>query len=172
MLQQIIIHTPIWVWAILAFLLYRGLLASRDRELGLKSIFVIPLVMLLLSLQGIAATFGFNLASTASWLASLLLGGAIAWRLVNERDVKILPQRAGVFYRGSWGPMLLMMAIFLIKYCVNVMLSIHAAWRGDTGFIALVCLAYGLFNGLFLGKMLRVLLMYKQQAAVLARAEA
>ena len=32
MIQQIVSHTPVYVWALLAFLLYRGYLASRDRE--------------------------------------------------------------------------------------------------------------------------------------------
>lgn len=164
MLEQILIHTPAWVWALLAFLVYRGILASKDRELGLRAVLVIPLVMLLLSMQGIAGTFGFNIVSTGSWLATLLMGGAISWSMVNQQNVRILPQKAGVFYRGSWGPMALMLAIFLGKYCVSVMIAVHGQLRGDSAFMATVCLAYGLFNGLFLGKMLRVLTMYKQQA--------
>ncbi|HTD04808.1 MAG TPA: DUF6622 family protein [Undibacterium sp.] len=170
MLQQIIIHTPIWVWAILAFLIYRGVLASKDRELGLRAIFVIPLVMLALSMQGIAGSFGFNSVSAGNWLAGVLAGSALSWKLVNERNVTILPHKPGVLYRGSWGPMLLMMAIFLIKYCVNVMVAMNGQLHRDTVFVALVCLAYGLCNGLFLGKMLRVLAMYKQQAAATLQA--
>ncbi len=165
MLQQIITHTPVWVWAILAFLMYRGFLASKDRELGLRAVLVIPLVMLGLSAQGIAGSFGFNAVSIISWLASLLAGSVVSWKLVNEQNVKVLPHKARVFYRGSWGPLILMMAIFLIKYCVNVAIAINGPLRSDAAFIAVVCLAYGLFNGLFLGKMLKVLTMYKQQMA-------
>ena len=170
MFQQIITHTPLWVWAILAFLMYRGYLASKDRELGLRAIFVIPVVMLALSLQGIAGSFGFNEASVVSWVASALLGSVISWKMVTDRSVRVLPQKAGVFYRGSWGPMALMMAIFLVKYCVNVMIAINPSLRTDTTFIAVVCLTYGLFNGLFLGKMLKVLTMYKQQSSMLVQA--
>ncbi|MFZ6649258.1 DUF6622 family protein [Undibacterium sp. TJN25] len=172
MLQQIIIHTPLWVWAILAFLMYRGFIASRDRELSLKTVSVIPLVMLALSMQGIAGTFGFNLLSMGTWLAGLLAGGAISWSLVNDRNVRILPEKSAVFYRGSWGAMALMMAIFLTKYCVGVMIAINGQLRSETGFAAAVCLAYGLFNGLFLGKLLRVLTMYKQQADAVLQVQA
>ena len=45
-MQQIILRTPLWVWPLLAFLVYRGLLASVDRETSLKKAFVIPAVML------------------------------------------------------------------------------------------------------------------------------
>lgn len=170
MLQQIITHTPLWVWAILAFLMYRGFLASKDRELGLRAIFVIPAVMLVLSLQGIAGSFGFTEASVASWVASVLLGSVISWKSVNNTNVRVLPEKASVFYRGSWAPMALMMAIFLVKYCVNVIIAINPSLRLDTSFIAAVCLAYGLFNGLFLGKMLKVLMMFKQQSAMMVEA--
>jgi hypothetical protein len=45
--------TPIYVWALLAFLLYRGYLASKDREMSLFKVALIPLVMLGLALAGI-----------------------------------------------------------------------------------------------------------------------
>ncbi|WP_394780864.1 DUF6622 family protein [Undibacterium sp.] len=172
MLQQIIIHTPVWVWAILAYLMYRGVIASKDRELSPRAISLIPLIMLALSMQGIAGTFGFNLVSIGSWLAALLVGGALSWSMVNDRNVRILPEKSSVFYRGSWGPMMLMAAIFLTKYCVGVMIAMNGQLRSETGFAAIVCLAYGLFNGLFLGKMLRVLTMYKQQTATLPEMQA
>ena len=53
MLAQIILNTPVWVWALLMFLIYRGILASADREISLKKTFIIPVVMLALSVQGI-----------------------------------------------------------------------------------------------------------------------
>ena len=41
-MQQIILRTPLWVWVLLAFLVYRGMLASVNRETSLKKAFIIP----------------------------------------------------------------------------------------------------------------------------------
>ena len=37
-MQQLFSHTPLYVWAILAFLVYRGVLASRVREVSLRKL--------------------------------------------------------------------------------------------------------------------------------------
>ena len=43
-----------YVWAILAFLVYRGVAASRTRTASLRSLFIIPAVMTVLALLQIA----------------------------------------------------------------------------------------------------------------------
>lgn len=165
MLQQIIIHTPVWVWAILAFLVYRGILASRDRELNLKAITIIPVLMLGLAVQSMLASYGANLYGIFSWSVAMLTGAVLSWRMLKQEQVRILPGADKVLYRGSWMPMLMMLTIFMLKYCVNVMLAVNGAWRSDLAFIATSSVLFGLCNGLFLGKMLRVLHMARQQAA-------
>ena len=42
MLQEILTHTPIWVWFILLFLISRGIKASQDRYVSLKTILILP----------------------------------------------------------------------------------------------------------------------------------
>jgi hypothetical protein len=77
MLQQILSHTPAYVWAILAFLVYRGVIASLDREVALKKLFIIPAVMLALSLHDLAGKFGFTSLSVPAWPGNWALCG---WR--------------------------------------------------------------------------------------------
>jgi hypothetical protein len=57
---QLLSHTPLYVWAILAFLVYRGTAAMRDREVEFRKLCIIPLVMLGLSLQDMSAKFGLD----------------------------------------------------------------------------------------------------------------
>ena len=56
MLQQIFSHTPLYVWAILGFLVYRGVLASRTREVTLRKLFIVPLVWRALDLPSLSQT--------------------------------------------------------------------------------------------------------------------
>lgn len=154
MLPQILNHTPTYVWAILAFLLYRGVAASRDRVLSYRSAFIIPGVMLALGWQSVANGFGMETPAGAAWLLGMLAGAALAW--LRSGPVTVDRAAGTVMQRGSWMPLALMLAIFCSKYAVAVALSIAPALRGDLRFALPVCLGFGLFNGVFLGRLLRI----------------
>jgi hypothetical protein len=81
MLQQILIHTPGYVWAILAFLIYRGLIACTDREVEFSKLFIIPSVMLLLSVQDLAGKFGLGGVTLAAWAAGAMASAFLTWKL-------------------------------------------------------------------------------------------
>lgn len=162
MLNQLISNTPIYVWAILGFLAFRGIKSSVDRELTVRAVVIIPLVMLALSIQGILSGFGDDPLVLAAWLATMTAAAAVSWNMVSDKNVRILADRGTVFYRGSWGPLVMMMAIFVMKYIVNVALHVNPALHTNMQFALISTALFGLFNGLFLGKMLRVLIMYKQ----------
>ena len=162
MLQHIFSHTPLYVWAILAFLVYRGVLASRAREVTLRKLCIIPLVMLALSLSGVQGSFGFDGLAPFAWAAGALGGAALAWLLTDARKMTACPERASVQLSGSWLPLILMMSIFCMKYAVAVALAIVPAHAHAASFMLPVCLAYGCFSGLFLGGLLRTLAVYRQ----------
>lgn len=81
MLKQILLNTPLWVWAILAFLIYRGIVAAADREIPFNRIFIIPLVMLGLSLHGIASAFGSGTDIALTWASFALVTAGLARHL-------------------------------------------------------------------------------------------
>lgn len=162
MLQQIIANTPAWVWALLAFLIYRGMRASVGREIALRKIFIIPVVMLILSLQGIVTTFGMDAAAAASWLLCMIAGAGLTWRLFRSDSIVAYPERNTIFEQGSWTPLMLMMGIFFTKYAVAVMLAFDPGHRQQALFAGAVCALYGLFNGVFIGRVLRVVALYRR----------
>nr|WP_329956061.1 DUF6622 family protein [Collimonas silvisoli] len=161
MFMQIISHTPIWVWALLAFLIYRGILASVDREVTLKKLSIIPLIMLALSWQGVSTVFGVTPLPMLCWLLAAAAAATLNWRLFRKERVIAYPERGVVFQRGSWLPLMLMMGIFLTKYTVGVTLAMHPGLAHDAAFTAAVCALYGVFNGMFIGRLLRVVSLYR-----------
>lgn len=162
MLQQIFSHTPLYVWAILGFLVYRGVLASRTREVTLRKLSIVPLVMLALSLTGVIGSFGLDGAAPFAWLVGAVAGGTLAWSLTDTRKLNAYTDRGSVQRPGSWLPLMLMMAIFCMKYAVAVSLSMVPAYTHATGFVLPVCAAYGLFSGIFIGGLLRTVAFYRQ----------
>lgn len=159
MLTQILAHTPIHVWAILAFLVYRGLIAGRDREVEMRKLCIIPIVMLVLSLQDISAKFGLDGIALAAWVA----GVAIALPpvlLFGANRIAAGTASGTVQVRGSWVPLAMMMAVFFTKYAASAMLAVFPLAHQNALAAGAVCALFGLFNGLFLGRLARDLWAY------------
>jgi hypothetical protein len=154
MLIQILTHSPLYVWAILAFLVSRGVIAMREREVQTRKLAIIPIVMLVLSLQDIGAKFGFTGMSLAAWAVGAVGIALLVWRRGGVR-VTAGSAAGSVRVRGSWVPLAMMMAVFFTKYAVSVTLAIQPHARQDALFVATVCALFGVFNGYFLGRLAR-----------------
>ena len=154
MLQQILIHTPVYVWVILAVLVWRGSAALREREMTVRSLFIVPAIMLALSLQDVVMKFGPDAAPLAAWAAAAAATALLVWKSGADR---IVPGAApgSVRVRGSWAPLAMMMAVFFTKYAASVLLAILPHARQDALFVTGVCLLFGVFNGAFLGRLAR-----------------
>jgi hypothetical protein len=168
MIQQIISHTPVYVWALLAFLLYRGYLASRDREISLLKLSIIPGVMLVLTLSGMGTHGALGAGVWGVWAVGMLAGVALTWRLTSG-DIAVNRAAGSVHQRGSWMPLALMVAIFVTKYTVAVVSAMHPELPHSLPFALGVTALFGLFNGIFVGRLSRYVAAYaRQPAAVVA----
>jgi hypothetical protein len=165
MIQQIISHTPVYVWALLAFLIYRGFLASRDREISLLKLSIVPLVMMGLSLSGLNGHGVLGAGVWGVWAAGLLAGAAITWKLQQGTGIVVNRAAGTLFQRGSWTPLVLMMAIFGTKYMVAVFSAMHPEAPRQLMFALSVTTLYGLFSGVFAGRMARYVAAWLQQPA-------
>jgi len=167
MIQQIVSHTPVYVWALLAFLLYRGYLASRDREVSLLKLSVIPVVMLALSLSGMSGSGALGSGVWGVWAVGVLAGTALVWRL-GSGDIAV-DRAAGTIHQcGSWLPLALMVAIFFTKYTVAVVSAMHPELPHSLPFAIGVTTLYGVFNGVFIGRLGRYAAAWLRQPAAVA----
>jgi hypothetical protein len=151
-MTRFLTHTPLYVWAILALLVYRGLVALRDRELHVRSLFIIPLVMLALSIHDIGAKFGLRGFAPALWTLGALAASLLAWAVGDPRVSQgSAPGRVRV--AGSRLPLAMMMAVFATKYAASAALAVLPQLAEDALFVTAVCVAYGACNGCFLGRL-------------------
>jgi hypothetical protein len=164
MLQQILTRTPLYVWAILAGLIYRGYLASKDREVVFWKLFIIPAIMPLLTVPDLTLKFGHAGQSVAIWAGAAALVTLLTWQFSRAR-VSPAAQAGNVLVRGTWLPLVAMLGIFFTKYAVNVMLAINPQARGDVLFAAACCALFGVFNGVFFGWAARDATSYLQTPA-------
>ena len=157
---DIVRQTPLWVGGLLAFLLGLGLSATRQRHMTLARLVLLPLAMLGLALWGVQSAFaasgrlGALLAVWALGYAAML---ALAARLPVPAGTRYDAARRNFHLPGSWVPMGLILAVFLMKYGIGVQLALEPTLARAPGFAFAVTALYGLLSGLFAARTLRVL---------------
>lgn len=150
-------NTPVWVWGLLCALAWLGLSQVRDRTASLTRVTVMPVAMTAFSVWGTFSAFGGSPqfgAVLASWFGAAVVVAALA---ASTRAPATYDAAQGRFFlQGSWVPLALILGIFLTKYVVGVELAMEPQMARDSQFTLVVGTLYGVFNGLFAGRALRL----------------
>ena len=153
---QIILHTPKWVFAVFALLLWLGCRQLLTGQVSLAKATVMPVAMTGLSLAGVISAFGDSPGALLGWTvaaAALLL-------LVLQQPLRATTRydRAAREFHvaGSAVPLVLMMGIFFTKYAVGVSLAMHPELRQQASFAVAIPMLYGAFSGMFAGRAVRL----------------
>lgn len=157
MLYQILVHTPTWVWGVLLLLVWMGLSQTVPRTCRLRRVIALPLVACALSLYGTFAGFGTVHAAWVMWAGAALI--TVIWVASSDlpAGVRYHAEQRAFSLPGSWVPLGLMMAIFLTRYVMGVVLAMQPALSQDPAVAAIVASLYGALSGVFIGRMLRFL---------------
>lgn len=156
LLQTLLTHTPVWVWCLLAGLVALGLRQSRDQVLPRRRVLLLPAALGAWACFSAAQAFGGRPATLAAWAAGAGLGWVLNRWLMLPRRVQALP---GGRYAvgGGWSPMVLFLAIFLVRYAVAASLAMAPELASLPTFAACACVLYGLPSGLLAARARRIL---------------
>ena len=156
MILQIITHTPVWVWALLALLVGFGYQQTKSRTVGLPRFSIIPVILTALSIYGTLSAFGSSPAVILTWLAAAIMLATTVMLTPVPTGTRFDNQTRLLHVVGSWVPMALMMGIFANKYVVGVALSLHPELAQNTTFTLAFSALYGAFSGVFIGRAARL----------------
>lgn len=152
MILEIIVHTPLWVFMLFAFLLFLSFMQTKDRKISLKRVFLLALIMLLLSFLGMVSAFGINFSNLAMYLVALFLGIFLNIKLNLPRGSRYLEEEKLFFIKGSFIPFILIMGIFFTKYFVGVVTAKELLIVQSMYFSLTISYLYGFFSGVFFGR--------------------
>jgi hypothetical protein len=116
---RILINTPLWVWPLLAYLIWQGAQALRIRTQPIWRMLIVPLVFFLMGLSRLATARDNGLEPLLAWLAAVLL---FAWLGVSRRpQLLAIDRKSGTVTRpGSAMPLVRNITVFLLQYGVAV----------------------------------------------------
>ncbi|MFT4243413.1 MAG: hypothetical protein QM569_14165 [Acidovorax sp.] len=158
---QIVQQTPTWVWGLLAALLWLGASQWFDRTAGLRRVLLMPVAMTAFSAYGLASAFSSSAhagAAMGAWLLTAAATTALALWLRPQAPARARYDAAARRFHlpGSAVPLALIVGIFLVKYGVGVELAMQPALARDGTFALQIAVLYGVFNGLFVARALRL----------------
>ncbi len=154
-LQQFLIQTPWYVWAILVWVLIRGVKAMTPGETTLVRMLTIPLIFTAWGLSDLVRLYGASPEATALWLAGIAIGSVIGWWIVGRFAITV-DVATGVFHRPADMSLLpLLLTTFAIKYAFGVVGAVSPALLAEPVFRISDLLLSGGFTGIFVGKFVR-----------------
>jgi hypothetical protein len=115
----IISHTPLWAWAVLVYLIWQGLQATKPRSTSIWRLMIVPAVFIVMGLSRIALRPGDGTWPLLAWLA----GAIVFLPLGLLRQPKLLAvdrQNMRVTRAGSKAPLIRNIVVFLLQYAVAV----------------------------------------------------
>jgi hypothetical protein len=163
-MQEIIAHTPLWVFGLFIGLVALGMQQTKVRSVTLQRLTLLPLTMLALSFYGAWSTFNGSAVSVACWLGAALVTALASQRINFAGGVRSSADTRSFILPGSWLPLALMMGIFFTKYGVGIMLARHGELHDVDSFAAIVSLVYGFWSGMFFGRTAQIVAVHGRQA--------
>ena len=159
----IIAGTPLWVWALLAFLLFIGIRGLKSTTASFARLAILPIVFLVWGLSGFATNYGFRPFGIAVWIAALVVGAGFGWLLARSIEIRADRERGLIRLPGNALNLVLILIIFATKYTLGVLAGLRPSITGELLYMATDVGVSGLLTGMFAGRLLG--LWRKYQAA-------
>jgi hypothetical protein len=121
---RILVNTPIWVFALLAYLVWQGLQSVRPRTQPLWRLLIVPLLFFLMGLSRLVLARNDGWEPLLAWFVAALLFASLAL----YRGVRLLAidRKNGLVTRpGSPMPLIRNLTVFSLQYAIAVMAVMH-----------------------------------------------
>ena len=160
MIKRIISRTPLWVWPLLAALLWLGWQASQTRVVKLPRLVILPIAILIMSIVTLLS-FGPNGIGISIWVGGVLIGSALGWFSYRSDGLAVDREHGLLRLPGEWKSLGLIVVIFAFRYywgyksaTAPELVAIPTATSSYIGF-------NGMLSGIFMGWRLRCFHLYR-----------
>jgi hypothetical protein len=116
---RILANTPPWVFVLLAYLIWQGAQALRQRTQPIWRMLIVPLVFFLMGLSRLVMARDTGLEPLPAWLAAALLFGWLGFSR-KPRLLAVDRERRTVTRPGSPIPLVRNVTVFVLQYAVAV----------------------------------------------------
>jgi pimeloyl-ACP methyl ester carboxylesterase len=146
---DIVMHTPLWVWPLLALVVWLGWMSRKPRTLPPLRLAVLPLVGLGVTVAGALQSAAPGL-TFGGWLVGLLISLPVGHAVGRHREV-IRQEDGRLWIAGGWFMLAFALSIFVVRYALGVTFGVWPVLARQPLWIAVAGLAGGVIAGMGLG---------------------
>jgi hypothetical protein len=160
-------NTPLWFYAAAAVVLWLGARNLSARESRLGTLFVHPVIVLVLEIANLAGGAAPAVAIPA-FVISFAVGGAIGWNLAPSH---VAAGRASgtVYVPGSVAPLLVAVAVVVLRYSIGYTYNSWPELRANPALALQFSVIGALLVGIVWGRIVRVASVYRRAPATYLR---
>lgn len=159
MVYQILIHTPLWVFALLAYLVWQGIKAMQPRTVPIWRALIVPVVFIVWGISRIGFGHQDSPWPLAAWIVAAL--ALLPLGVLTPRPFDVDHRTGEIIRPGSPFGLIRNLVVFALQYTVGVISAIDA---GDRALAIIVGRAVsGATSGYFLGSAIALLIAYRRK---------
>lgn len=147
---DILSHTPLWVWPLIAYGLFVGWSRTRDRVVQPWRLLVLPVLIAGLALYNLVAS-GISAAGLAGVACGAVAGTFAGTAMARRRPATLLAD-GRLALQGDWLPLALIVGIIIVRYAKGIALGIDPALARETGFILASASLSGFFAAMMIAR--------------------
>jgi high-affinity Fe2+/Pb2+ permease len=155
----IIMHTPIWAWILLAYLIWQGIKAMQPRTGTIWRALIVPAIFIVWGLSRLGFGQQAGMAPLFAWIAAALV--LLPVGVLTPRPFEVDHTTGQIKRAGSIFPLIRNIIVFAAQYSVAVIAAIHT---DDRAMAAIIGRAIsGATAGYFIGSAIALLRRYWKQ---------
>jgi hypothetical protein len=131
---RILANTPVWVFALLAYLIWQGWQSLRPRTQPIWRMLIVPLVFFLMGLSRLFMNSANGLEPLLAWLMAALLFAALAL-YHGPQLLAVNSEKGRVTRPGSAIPLARNITVFVLQYGVAVATAMKLEPHGAVAII-------------------------------------
>jgi hypothetical protein len=158
---QILVHTPPWVWVLLAYLVWQGIKAMQPRTVPIWRALIVPVVFIVWGISRIGFGHQDSAWPLLAWIAAAL--ALLPLGVLTPRPFDVDHRTGEIIRPGSAFALIRNLVVFTLQYTVSVISAIDADDRA-VAFIVGRAIS-GATAGYFFGSMIALLLAYRRKRA-------
>jgi hypothetical protein len=158
---QVLIHTPLWVWALLAYLVWQGIKAMQPRTVPIWRALIVPVVFIVWGISRIGFGHQDSAWPLLAWIAAALV--LLPLGVLTPRPFEVDHKTGEIIRPGSAFALIRNLIVFSAQYAVGVISAIDAGDRALAIIVGRVI--SGATAGYFIGSTIALLLAYRRKSA-------
>jgi hypothetical protein len=156
---QMLIHTPIWVFPLFAYLVWQGIKAMRPRTTTIWRSLIVPAIFIVWGLSRLLSGYQDGVGPLVSWAMAALALASVG--LLTAKPFELDHVTGQIIRPGSPIPLIRNITIFALQYTVAVIAAVD---RDGLTMAPLIGRAVaGAMTGYFLGRTIALLRQYRAQ---------